>query len=320
MIEKLKLGPDGFKGIALLGTAGTSMEMAPFKDPAWAIWGCSPGTYPICAKNRSDVFFEVHRWLPTAPGLVGAPGTKPWFSPEFHEFLRNHKGPVFMAEAQPLIPNSVRIPFEALTAKYGPYFWTSSISYMIAMAIDELAPRAQAGEQVAIGMWGVDMSAGEEWNYQRPGCQHFLGLAMSVGINVLLPRESDLMRPPTMYGIGELNPRHIRLTARRAEAEAQRVQLVQQHDEIIKRSMQVAGIIGEIDYMLGAWTDDVVPDLRQAVSFSGEFTKPVGASAKAAAQINAASTDAESTGAAVIDLNPSVHGEPDRTIIEAGKH
>jgi hypothetical protein len=297
----MKFGPEEFKGIAILGTSATSMALAPFKNQDWAIWACSPGAYPICAQNRSDVWFEPHRWMPTAPGQFGAPGTKPWFSPEFHTFLAQHKGPVFMSEVQATIPSSVLIPYQQLIEKYGPYFWTSTIAYMIAMAIDVLQPRAAAGEEVMIGLYGVDMSATEEWAYQRPACQHFIGLAMSLGIHVLLPKESDLMRPPTMYGIGEHNPRHIRLLARKVEAEAQLANLVGQHDNIIKQTMMLKGVIAEQDYLLGAWSDDVAPDLRQAASFAGEFVKPAGAMAKVSA-----ATD--STGADVVSLE--ANGRP----------
>ncbi len=272
----IKLGPDGFTGIAILGTASSTMALAPFKDKNWAIWGCSPGTYPICAQNRSDVFFEVHRWLPTAPGQFGAPGTKPWFSPEFHEFLKTHKGPVFMSEPDPTIKTSIRIPFEELRRKHGPYFWQSTMSYMLAMAIDELAPRVAAGEKVSIGLWGVDMSATEEWAYQRPACQHFIGMALSMGINIVLPEESDLMRPPTMYGIGELNPRHIRFSARLAEVNANINTLTQQQAQLQNKLASFHGAKAELEYIMSCWTDDLEPNIQQAVSFSGEFKKPLG--------------------------------------------
>ena len=301
MVMSLKLGPDGYNKIAIIGTAPGSMTLAPFDDPSWSIWACSPGAFPYCASKRSDVWFEPHRWLPTAPGLPGAPGTRPWFSADFHTFLGAHKGPVFMSEVQPTIPSSVRIPFEDLIAKYGPYFWTSTIAYMIAMAIDALQDRAARGEQVAIGLWGVDMSATEEWSYQRPGCQHFIGLAMSLGINIVLPPESDLMRPPTMYGIGEHNPRHIALLARKVHAEAQKAQMQHKNGIIIKNMMKLDGILQEIDYTLQSWSDDVVPDLRQAVSFSGEFTKPVGTLAQAAKEA------APSTGAEVVPLQEAAN-------------
>lgn len=297
MADNLKFGPEGYSKIAILGTAGSSMTLAPFKDQSWAIWACSPGAYPICAQNRSDVWFEPHRWLPTPPGMFGTPGTRPWFSPEFHQFLAKHKGPVFMTETQSSIPSSVPIPYAQLIEKYGPYFWTSTIAYMIAMAIEQLGPRALDGENVTIGLWGVDMSSNEEWAYQRPACQHFIGIAISMGINVVLPQESDLMRPPTMYGIGEHNPRHIRLMARKAEAEAQKAALVHQRDQAANQLLLVTGTLNEINYMLEAWSDDIVIDPRKAVSFSGEFIKPLGQASRALMEAD------ETSGAQVVQLS-----------------
>jgi len=292
----LKLGPEGYTKIAVLGTAPSTVELAPFKDFSWSIWGCSPGLYPICAKARSDVWFEPHRWLPTPVGQFGKPGTRPWFSPEFHEFLAQHKGPVFMSKAEPTIPSSVRIPYEYLIEKYGPYFFTSTVAYMLVMAIEALLPRVQKGEDVMLGLFGVDMSAGEEWAYQRPGCQHFVGLAMSMGIHILLPEESDLMRPPTMYGIGELNPRHIGLLARLANCQAQKQQIEAQLPAMQQKLAHVTGMIDQINYDLAVWSDDIAYDPKHAVSFAREFGRNTGELAK---------SQAASSGAEVISLEKS---------------
>lgn len=267
--EGLRLGPDGYSKIALLGTQPASVELAPFDDPSWAIWACSPGCYPICAKKRSDVWFEPHRWLPSQPGKSGEAGTRPWFSPEFHQFLREHKGPVFMTLKQPDIPSSVEIPYRDLVATYGPYFWTSTLAYMIAMAIEALKPRRERDEKVAIGLFGIDMSASEEYAYQRPGCQHFVGVAKAMGIDIVLPLESDLMRPTTMYGIGEHSHRHIKLRERLVARQAAKAQAVQQARAFEVTAMQCDAAIGELQYMLEMWSDDVEHDITQAVSFAG---------------------------------------------------
>ena len=264
-IDGLQLGPEGADKIAILGTAPSSMELAPFKDMSWSIWACSPGAYSVCAKNRSDVWFEPHRWQPTPPGQFGAPGTKPWFSPEFHTFLSQHKGPVFMSRKEPTIPTSVAIPYEALIAKYGHYFWTSTIAYMLAMAIDQ--------KPKAIGLWGIDMAATEEYAYQRPACQHFLGLAMAMGIDIVLPPESDLMRPPTMYGIGEHNPRHVKLNARLAEIRANKQQAMVALEQAKQTINQLNGAEGEVLYQMGTWSDDIHPDLRNAFSCASEYNR-----------------------------------------------
>jgi hypothetical protein len=37
--------------IAVMGSAPSSVALAPFGDPSWEIWGCSPGLY-YQAKRR----------------------------------------------------------------------------------------------------------------------------------------------------------------------------------------------------------------------------------------------------------------------------
>src|SRR5215831_4146159 len=44
--------------VALIGTAPSSRMLAPYNDPSWKIWGCSPGNMKILP--RADVWFEVH--------------------------------------------------------------------------------------------------------------------------------------------------------------------------------------------------------------------------------------------------------------------
>lgn len=261
--KPLKLGPAGYDKIAILGSAQSSIGLAPFDDPSWAIWVCSPGAFSYVASKRSDVWFETHRFRPSEPGKSGAPGTVPWFSPEFHTFLKNHRGPVFMSQVDPTIPNSIRIPFEALIKKFGPYHFSSSIAWMLAMAIEE-APKA-------IGLFGIDMSATEEYAYQRPACQHFVGMAKGLGINVVLPPESDLMRPPFLYGIGELNPRHIKLSERLDGFHKSRGHVRAQLQQLQIQDAQLTGAIDDLTYVLQSWCDDIVPDAGQAMSYASQY-------------------------------------------------
>ena len=67
--------------IALVGSAPSSVRLAPFDDPSWDIWGCSPGAYPVFAQKRVDMFFELHRWEPPVVGR--ADQQVPWFTPEY---------------------------------------------------------------------------------------------------------------------------------------------------------------------------------------------------------------------------------------------
>src|SRR5713226_4715918 len=44
--------------IAMIGTAPSSRMLAPFNDPSWKIWACSPGN--MNALPRVDTWFELH--------------------------------------------------------------------------------------------------------------------------------------------------------------------------------------------------------------------------------------------------------------------
>jgi hypothetical protein len=201
--------------IAILGTAPSSCRKAPFGDPTWQIWGCSPGLYPFA--TRVDAWFELHRW---EPPVIGRPDQQvPWFTPEYCAWMANLQCPVWMREAVPEIPKSVRLPHEELVDKYGHFFFTSSIAWMMSMAMEAIMARRSAnpdGEEDVIGLWGVDMAANEElYSGQRAGCQFFVTLAASMGIKIFTPPESDLMIPPTLYGISEGNHRSIKYLARK---------------------------------------------------------------------------------------------------------
>lgn len=259
------LGPKDFKKIAIVGSAPSSLNLAPWNDPTWAVWCCSPAIYPVA--KRSDVWFELHRFLPYPPGKPNEPGTRPYFSAEFCEFLNRHPL-VFMSEKHPLVRNSERYPYEEMLKKHGPYHFNSTISWILALAI-ECKPEA-------IGMFGIDMAANEEYAYQRPGCQHFLGLAKSLGIDIVLPPESDLMRPPTMYGLSELSPRHIKLRARLEELQARRAQLQSTHTNTGQELAFVSGAIDNLNYMMMHWVDDDHEyDPRLATSMAGTFVDGV---------------------------------------------
>jgi len=185
------------KKIALIGSAPGSVMLAPYNSEDWEIWACSPGTFGQ-ARNISK-FFELHRWEPG----------QPWFSEGYVAFLENFPGEVIMSENVPSVRNCKVLDWKPLVAKYSEYFFTSSLAWMMAMAIEEGA--------TSIGLWGVDMAAGEEYGHQRQGCQYFAMIARSMGIEVGVPPESDLFRPAPLYGLCEVSHGWIKQTTRTRE-------------------------------------------------------------------------------------------------------
>jgi hypothetical protein len=271
--------------IALLGSAPSSVRLAPFKDSQyqqfvqgkvesmarahgqvpgdWQIWGCSPGCWAV--SPRATRWFEVHRW---EPGQA-------WFSPEYCEFLRKFTGPVYTGGAVPEIPNHVVYPIDKIEEIFASYFLTSSLALMMAMAITTIEAIRAAREEKdpdhlpsfvdleeidkpesddVIGMWGVDMSTSEEWSYQRPGCQFFLLEAMRRGLGVYLPPESDLLRPMPVYGISEWDHNYIKLTTRARELNGYVTQYQQQAKEATERLQALQGEMGALNQFVNTWT------------------------------------------------------------------
>lgn len=228
---------------ALIGSAPASIQGAPYGDQSWQVWGCSPGAYGVVPKGRSNMWWELHRYEPG----------QPWFSPEYRQFLRDHPC-VVVAEPREEIPNGMMLDYQYLVRKYSPYFFTSSIAWMMAHAI-EIITAAGNPHECKIGLWGVDMAANEEYEAQRAGLHYFALIAAKLGIEVGVPPESDLFRPRFLYGIDEVNHFHIKMRARRHELEGR----LQQAEMMVVQKQQEAyflkGAIDDLNYCFQTWPD-----------------------------------------------------------------
>lgn len=301
--------------IALLGSAPSSLGLAPFSDPAWQIWACSPGTYHQLP--RCDAFFELHRW---EPGVIGKAATqKPWLSPEYVAWMGKQRL-VWMAEPVPEIPNSHALPFEAMNQRWGSYFWNSSLSYMIAMALDciialrkkrafdGLSQEAQdlLAVEDQIGLWGVDMAATEEWIGQRSGCQHFICEANRLGVGVVVPPESDLLRPDPPYGLFESTHFMIKATSRLNELQSRLASINANLANLNNESHFIRGAIDNHNYHIKTWGADreglaAHPEVARMQCDPIASESPPGAVAGSAALSSVAGEQA-STGATVLTL------------------
>lgn len=221
--------------IAILGSAPSSLALAPFDDPSWTIWACSPGAWPHV--KRVDRWFEIHR---REPG-------KPWFTPEYIKFMAGLDCPVVVAEPWPEIPNAMVIPTEAILRQFGPFYFKSSLSFMMAMAVMEGATE--------IGSWGVDMAAREEWEFQRTALQCLMWRIQEepYNVHITLPPESDLWMPGYLYGVQEVDPHHIKLLKRKEEL-ASRIQVATQQMQTSQREFDfLQGAMDDNEYHIKTW-------------------------------------------------------------------
>lgn len=218
--------------IAVIGSAPSSVHLAPFADPSWTIWGCSPGA--AAQAKRVDQWFELH------------PLSQPDITPDYLAWMANINVPIALVQPDARYPKGFAYPKDAMVEKYGPYFFTSSVAWMLALAIEQ--------QPDTIGIWGVDMAATEEYAYQRPGCQFFIREALKAGIKVFVPDQSDLVAPPALYGYEMLSPMWQKLNARRAELTAQLNKAANDQQESRDRWQFFRGALDDLDYVQKTWT------------------------------------------------------------------
>lgn len=210
--------------IAVLGSAVSSVGLAPVNDPSWQIWACSPANRGV---PRVDAWFELHH-----PQKKIQEGLTEWL-----DFLKTQPK-VYMQKALPDYPGAVEYPLEAMLAKWGPYWWTSQIAYMLALAMEQ--------EPEAIGVYGVDMAANSEYNQQRLACQFFIReILMGGKINLVVPPESDILEPAPLYGYSEGSRHWRKLHARHDELGARIALLDQELEQIKVERLQIEGALSE---------------------------------------------------------------------------
>ncbi len=214
--------------IALLGSAPSSKMLAPFNDPKWEIWACSPSN---CDLPRCDAFFEIHGLDTTLKEAQYA---------EFVKWCAKHPK-IYMQEKRPEYPGALVYPKDEMFKEFGPYFFTSSLAYMLALAIHQ--------KPEAIGLFGVDMSAGDEYGYQRAGCHYFIQEAERRGIDLVVPFESDILEPPPPYGYREASRMWWKMNTRWKELAGQHQGITQQMATLKKQQTLLEGAMDDAQYV-----------------------------------------------------------------------
>lgn len=253
------LMPDGKtprRKFAIMGFAGSTRDMAPLNDPETAIVGLNQlsrlmrhpvldadgqpvvdeSGAPVTELRHGDLWFEIHREWNTA--LTPNSDHEGW--------LRDFGQPVFMHDTVPGFDTSLRFPVERLIEKFDIDYFTSTIAYMFAWCIDHIDrlvaerlanfERNGAGvvdavklaqsvyNEYTMGVYGIDLIAGSEYEDQRPCAEFWLGQAMARNIDLVIPRQSALLKQHYRYGYDIESPGHIR----KSDIEA-RMQWARQH-------------------------------------------------------------------------------------------
>ena len=190
------------KKICIIGTT-PSRGMAPFDDPEWEVWTIGPGGRDVPG-HRWERLYEIH----------GAGRNHTWSEDfgEYLEFLSKVEPPKRVITIRP-ISEMIRdwaeqhgkhdVSFagawsacevmdkDGLMRKYKRMWMSSSFSWAMAQALEEGV--------TDLGVYGVDLEAGEEYVTQFAGARHFLDLAEHLGVKIHMPPHCGLWRDPAPY-------------------------------------------------------------------------------------------------------------------------
>jgi hypothetical protein len=116
----------------------------------------------------------------------------------YRKLLKSVPCPLYMVKRHKEFPMSRPFPFKDMVMKFGTYF-DNSISWIVAMAIDELMPFKGEKE---IQFYGVDFNE-ERHLFQRGNCEYFIGLAIGLGIKINIAHGSSLLKTcdGLLYGL-----------------------------------------------------------------------------------------------------------------------
>jgi hypothetical protein len=157
--------------ITILGTAKTNDN-----DFIGQVWGM-PYDH-----DKADVIFETHR--PDHCG-IGIDNLKKINKPIF--FL-----PRWQKKYRKLGIKGTEIPIEEMTEYFGREYFTSSMAYMMALAIMQDPKRIKISK--------VCMSIDTEYYFQRACLEYYIGFANGHGIEVIIDQESEILFSTHLYG------------------------------------------------------------------------------------------------------------------------
>ena len=175
-----------------------------------------------------------------------------WFSPEYCQWLAALPGrgvTLWTGAPVPALPGSLVYPADDILAEFDPHRWfcSSSLFWMMARAIKVGA--------TAIGFWGVDMAAGEEYEMQRAGIHFLTYIARQRGIEVGIPAESDLFAPRFRYAVDEWTHSYRKVRARRMELEQRQREAEAAARQYADASHFLKGALDDLKYMGDTWVD-----------------------------------------------------------------
>lgn len=163
------------------------------------IWGINMANV-FLGKRKASRWFQLH---PRDWSAAGRESTGYWGRPKEHlDFLQKFKGDVYMSYEEPDVPNCKVFVMDdylktlGIGKKRARHYFTSTFAYIMAQAISEKPDK--------IYLYGINLTALDEYTKQRNCMEYWIGQAEGRGIEVEIPSESALCKAPD-YALGASN-------------------------------------------------------------------------------------------------------------------
>ncbi len=170
------------KKVCIVGYAENSRHLAWYNDPDTEIWGVNQ-LYRFVP--RADRWFQIHRdWQDENKWATGA---------NLADWMTTAQCPIYMIEAQPDMPMTLPYPKDWVKEQLQTHeYFTSSIAMMLGLAI------AEGFED--IGIYGIDLIVGREYQFEKACVEFYLGIAHAKGIRYHLPTNAAILWQSHTYG------------------------------------------------------------------------------------------------------------------------
>jgi len=182
------------KTVAIVGMAASSRMYANDEPPDTEVWGLM-SSYEFLDRFQTEGPVEATRWFEIHDEDIGewAPPETRAQSPDHEKWIKNCPIPIYLKDDRDDIPNGIKYPLAQIERRFGRRYLTSTIAYMLALAIFEEFDR--------IKLFGVNFSSTMEYaNLERSCTEFYLGCAWGLGIELVLPADCPLLTGP-LYGV-----------------------------------------------------------------------------------------------------------------------
>jgi len=185
--------PVKVREICLLGYAEETRDLVHALPEDVEVWGINMGHAFL--RRPAHYWFQVH---PRNWATGGGDPTGYFGRPKEHlEWLAAFPGTVWLLDADPDIPNGKPYPINEVATGLGREYFTSTFAYQMALALYE---HLNGNPINRIHVYGINLTALEEYVGQRPCAEYWLGRLEQAGVEVNVPSGSSLLK-------GDLYPR-----------------------------------------------------------------------------------------------------------------